>query len=120
MAARPAPKDRRHPRAGGDRASAPGGVVFGKARQEEARILLKSEILNIDEIYVPAERRKEIDAEKVEAAAEEIMAETGEQAIQVRRGKGRYVLVAGVNRLEASKALGEATIRAYIVGARLH
>jgi len=48
------------------------------------------------------------------------MAETGEQAIQVRRGKGRYVLVAGVNRLEASKALGEATIRAYIVGARLH
>ena len=60
------------------------------------------------------------DAEKGEAAAEDIMAETGEQAIQVRRGKGRYVLVAGVNRLEASKALGEATIRAYIVGARLH
>ena len=28
--------------------------------------------MNIDEIYVPAERRKEIDAEKVEAAAEEM------------------------------------------------
>lgn len=76
--------------------------------------------MNIDEIYVPAERRKEIDAEKIEQVAQELMAEADDQPIQVRRGKGRFVLVSGVNRLEASKALGEKTIRAYIVGARLH
>lgn len=76
--------------------------------------------MNIDEIYVPAERRKEIEPEKVEAEAEAMMEDDDEQPIQVRRGKGRFVLVSGVNRLEASKALGEETIRAYIVGARLH
>ena len=66
--------------------------------------------MNIDEIYVPAERRKEIEPEKVEAEAEAMMEEVAEQPIQVRRGKGRFVLVSGVNRLEASKALGEETI----------
>lgn len=76
--------------------------------------------MNIDEIYVPAERRKEIEPEKVEAEAEAMMEEVAEQPIQVRRGKGRFVLVSGVNRLEASKALGEETICAYIVGAKLH
>ncbi len=76
--------------------------------------------MNIDEIYVPADRRKEIEPEKVEAEAEAMMDDDAEQPIQVRRGKGRFVLVSGVNRLEASKALGEETIRAYIVGVRLH
>ena len=82
--------------------------------------MLKSEVVNIDEIYVPADRRKEIDAEKIEAEAKAMMEEEDDQPIQVRRGKGRFVLVSGVNRLEASKALGEETIRAYVVGARLH
>ncbi len=76
--------------------------------------------MNIDDIYVPADRRKEIEPEKVEAEAEAMMADDAEQPIQVRRGKDRFVLVSGVNRLEASKALGEETIRAFIVGARLH
>jgi len=49
-----------------------------------------------------------------------MMEDDDEQPIQVRRGKDRFVLVSGVNRLEASKALGEETIRAYVVGARLH
>ena len=82
--------------------------------------MLKSEVVNIDEIYVPADRRKEIDAEKIEAEAKTMMEDDDDQPIQVRRGKGRFVLVSGVNRLEASKALGEETIRAYVVGARLH
>ena len=69
---------------------------------------------------MPAERRKEIDAEMIEQVAEEMMAEAEDQPIQVRRGKDRFVLISGVNRLEASKALCEKTIRAYIVGARLH
>ncbi len=81
--------------------------------------MLKAVVVKIEEIYVPADRRKEIDLQRVEAVAEEIMAETEEQPIQVRRGKDRYVLVKGIHRLEARKALGEETIRAFIVGARL-
>ncbi len=82
--------------------------------------MLRPVVVKIEEIYVPAERRKELDPQKVEATAEEIMVETEEHPIQVRQGKGRYVLVKGVHRLEARKALGEETIQAYIVGARLH
>ncbi|NQV56109.1 MAG: ParB N-terminal domain-containing protein [Rhodospirillales bacterium] len=81
-------------------------------------MLFKSIAIKIDEIYVPAERRKELDPAKVELVAEEIMAEDEEVPIQVREGKGRYVLIKGVHRLEARKALGEATIRAHIVSAR--
>jgi|TARA_B100000959_G_C14520767_1_gene435329 ParB-like chromosome segregation protein Spo0J len=82
--------------------------------------MLKAVIVNIEEIYVPADRRKEIDLQKVEAVAEIIMEEAEEQPIQVRRGKDRYVLVSGIHRLEARKALGEDTIQAFIVGARLY
>ena len=81
---------------------------------------MRAVVLRIDEIYVPSERRKELDLEKVEAVAEEIMDEAEERPIQVRSGKGRYILIKGVHRLEARKALGEETIQAFIVGARLH
>ena len=76
--------------------------------------------LKIEEIYVPMERRKELDPQRVESVAETIMEEAEERPIQVRRGKDRYVLVKGVHRLEARKALGEETIQAFIVGARQH
>jgi ParB-like chromosome segregation protein Spo0J len=77
-------------------------------------------ILKIEEIYVPVERRKELDLQSVESVAEEIMEEAEEQPILVRQGKDRYVLVKGVHRLEARKALGEETIQAFIVNARRH
>jgi|TARA_B100000315_G_scaffold254609_1_gene296049 ParB-like chromosome segregation protein Spo0J len=82
--------------------------------------LLKPITVKIEEIYVPAGRRKELDPQKVETVAEEIMEEAEEQPIMVREGKGRYVLVKGVHRLEARKALGEETIQVFIVGAQLH
>ncbi len=82
--------------------------------------MLKVVVLKIDEIYVPAERRKELDPQKVEVVAEKIMEDGDEQPIQVRRGKDRYVLVKGVHRLEARKALGDETIQVFIVDARLH
>ena len=80
--------------------------------------MLKPVALKIEEIYVPAARRKELDLQKVEAAAEKIMEEGEEKPIQVRRGKDRYVLIKGVHRLEARKSLGEETIQAIIVSAR--
>jgi len=82
--------------------------------------LLRPVILKITEIYVPAERRKELDLQRVQSVAERILEETEEDPIQVRRGKTGYVLIKGVHRLEARKALGEATIKAFVVGARPH
>ena len=82
--------------------------------------MLKAVPVKIDEIYVPADRRKELEPEKVETTAETIMSDAEEKPIQVRRGKDRYVLVKGIHRLEARKALGDTTIQAFIVGARQH
>lgn len=79
--------------------------------------MLKVHILEIEDIYVPAERRKEIDSQKVDLIAEELMDEVEERPISVRKGKDRYVLLRGANRLEAHKALGEKTIKGYIMNA---
>ena len=81
--------------------------------------MLKPVSIKIDQIYVPKDRLKELKIERVNVVAEEIIAEIGPQPIHLRKGKGRYVLVSGINRLEAHKALGETDIKAIIVGARL-
>lgn len=81
--------------------------------------MLKAVAIKIDEIYVPASHRKTLDLKKVERVAEAIM-EEDELPIQVRRGKDRYVLVKGVHRLEARKALGDETIQAFLVAAHQH
>ena len=81
--------------------------------------MLKPVSIKIDQIYVPMDRLKELNIERVNVVAEEIIAEIGPQPIHLRKGKGRYVLVSGINRLEAHKALGETDIKAIIVGARL-
>ncbi len=73
--------------------------------------------LNIDEIYVPVKRRKTLDEKTVEAIAESMMEEGQLTAILVRQGRGRYVLVEGLHRLEAARALGETTIRGLVVHA---
>ncbi len=69
----------------------------------------------VDEIYVPVKRRKDLEAAKVEALAESILEEGQRTPIQVRPDKERYVLVTGLHRLEALKALGEETIQALVV-----
>ncbi len=76
-------------------------------------------VIDIDKIYIPLALRKQpVDAEKVQAIAENI-AEAGLQTpISVREDVDRYVLVSGLHRLEACKALGEKTIAVYIVQAR--
>ncbi len=74
----------------------------------------------IDEIYVPTKWRGEIDPARVESLAESILEEGLKVPISVRQGKGRYVLVAGQQRLEAMKMLGEETITAIVVGSPQH
>ncbi len=74
----------------------------------------------IDQIYVTTKRRGEIDPARVDALAESILEEGLKVPISVRAGKGRYVLVAGLQRLEAMKALGEESITAIVVGSPQH
>ncbi len=76
--------------------------------------------IRIEEIYVPTKRRDEIDPARVESLAEDILEEGLKVPISVRQGKDRYVLVAGLQRLEAMKALGEETITAIVVGSPQH
>ena len=78
---------------------------------------MKDVTLNIDEIYVPVKRRKTLDEKTVEAIAESMMEEGQLTAILVRQGRGRYVLVEGLHRIEAARALGETTIRGLVVHA---
>ena len=75
-------------------------------------------IIRIDDIYVPAKRRRTVNSAAVEALATAIMADGQRRPILVRRDKERFVLVDGLQRLEACKALGEQTITAIIVQAR--
>ena len=78
---------------------------------------MKDVLVKIEEIYVPAAKRTPIDAEKVQALAESI-AENGLQSpILVRPDKERYVLVSGLHRLEACKALGESKVKVNLVQA---
>jgi ParB/RepB/Spo0J family partition protein len=82
--------------------------------------MLESTEINVAEIYVPAKRRHSLDPDKVEGLAEQILEDGQQTPIQVRKGDNRYVLIEGLHRLEAMKALGEASINALIVSARQH
>ena len=74
----------------------------------------------IERIRVPVKRAKTLDAAKVAELAENIL-ENGQQTpIRVRADGENYVLVEGLHRLEALKALGETTIEGYLAKARLH
>ena len=78
---------------------------------------MKDVMVKIDEIYIPAAKRAPIDADKVQALAESI-AENGLQSpILLRPDKERYVLLSGLHRLEACKALGEIKVKANLVQA---
>ena len=74
----------------------------------------------IDEIYVPVKRRQTLNPKTVEEIAESILAEGLLTPIWVRNDGKRYVLVEGLHRLEACKALGEQTIDSVLVQARKH
>ena len=79
---------------------------------------MKAVSIKIEQIYVPQALRKPVDPAKVKALAESI-AENGLQSpILVRQDKTRFVLVSGLHRLEACKALGDTTIKALLVQAR--
>ncbi|MGE0667262.1 MAG: ParB N-terminal domain-containing protein [Sphingomonadales bacterium] len=79
--------------------------------------MLKSVQVTIEQIYVPAKYKKLLDQQKVDKLAGDILENGLKIPIHVRPDAGRYVLVEGLHRLEAAKALGEATIDSLIVHA---
>jgi sulfiredoxin len=82
--------------------------------------MMKREKFAIADIYVPIKRRATLKPETVQELAQSIL-ETGQQSpILVRRDGERFVLVEGLHRLEACKALGEQTIVGYLVQAAKH
>jgi sulfiredoxin len=80
--------------------------------------MMNSQAVPLDDIYVPTKLRKTLDQAEVDKVAESILAEEPQRPIQVRQGKGRYVLITGLNQVEAVRSLGETTIDALIVQAR--
>jgi hypothetical protein len=79
----------------------------------------KPESFPIDKIYVPVKRKKALKPELVQEIAESIL-EIGQQApILIRPDEGRFVLVEGLHRFEACKALGERNIIGVLVSAEI-
>ncbi len=75
-------------------------------------MVLKRQMLAIQDVYVPVKRRQTLDTKKVETLAESMLAKVQETPILVRPDGSRFVLVEGLHRLEACKALGETTVPA--------
>ena len=71
----------------------------------------------IDNIHVPEKKRKALKPEVVQDIAESILDVGQREAILVRREKDHFVLVEGLHRLEACKALGERIIIGLLVSA---
>jgi len=85
--------------------------------------MLERHAIEIARIYVPAKRARTLDAAKVAALAEDML-ERGQTTpirlrLDVKDGVTRYVLVEGLHRLEALKALGEPIVTAFLAQARI-
>ncbi|MEM6461206.1 MAG: ParB N-terminal domain-containing protein [Pseudomonadota bacterium] len=72
----------------------------------------------IEKIYVPVKRMKTLDASTVEEIAQSMLDVGQRTPILIRPDGDRYVLVEGLHRLEACKALGEETIEGMVVQTR--
>jgi ParB-like chromosome segregation protein Spo0J len=82
--------------------------------------MLEKQTLSLTDIRVPAKRAKTLDPAKVQSLGEDILQNGMTIPIQVRRDGTGFILVEGLHRLEAMRALGETYIEAYLVRARLH
>jgi len=75
---------------------------------------------SIDDIQVPVKRAKTLEPDKVEEIANSILEEGQKTPIQLRKSGDKFVLVEGLHRLEAMRALGEDAVDGYLVKARQH
>ena len=82
--------------------------------------MMKRETFAIADIYVPTKRRATREQARVDAIAQSMLSDGQQTPILVRPDGSRFVLVEGLHRLEAAKALGEETIVGFRVDARKH
>ena len=82
--------------------------------------MLKRQYFPIDDVRVPVKRLKTLDPARVQDIAEDMLENGQTTPIRVRADKDKYVLIEGLHRLEALRALGETTVEGYLVHARLH
>jgi hypothetical protein len=79
----------------------------------------KPESFPIEKIFVPTKQKKTIKSETVAEIAESMLDIGQQEPISIRLDGDRLVLVEGLHRLEACKALGETTILGVLVPAEL-
>ena len=82
--------------------------------------MMKRENFSVANIYVPVKRRATLVQARVDEIAQSMLKDGQQTPILVRADGARFVLVEGLHRLEAAKALGEATIIGFRVDARKH
>jgi sulfiredoxin len=76
---------------------------------------MENQTFEIADIRVPVKRLRTLDAKHVEEIAQSMLEEGQKTPIRVRADGERFVLVEGLHRLEACKALGETTIVGIVV-----
>lgn len=82
--------------------------------------MLKVQAFPVEAIRVPVKRRKTLDPDRVTELAESILEEGQTTPIRVRPDGDGFILIEGMHRLEAMRALGEETIEGFLVKAQLH
>ncbi len=81
---------------------------------------MKRETFPVADIYVPVKRRATLEQKRVDEIAASMLNDGQQTPILVRPDGARFVLVEGLHRLEAAKALGEKTIVGFRDDARKH
>jgi len=81
---------------------------------------MKRETFAVADIYVPVKRRVTLERKRVDEIAASMLERGQQMPILVRPDGACFVLVEGLHRLEAAKALGETAIVGYRVDARQH
>ena len=69
--------------------------------------MMKRETIPIADVYVPTKRRATLEPKRVDEIAASILDKGLQAPILVRADGARFVLVEGLHRLEAAKALGD-------------
>ena len=82
--------------------------------------MLEKHTVAVEDVRVPLKRKKTLSEAKVQEIAESIIEHGQTTPIQVRVDGAGFVLVEGLHRLEALRVLGETSVDAYFVRARLH
>ncbi len=82
--------------------------------------MLKKQRIPVADVRVPVKRVKTLDPVKVQEIAEDMLENGQTTPIRLRADGDKFVLIEGFHRLEALRALGETTVEAYLVHARLH